>query len=81
MYSNPYSLVDTSSLQFSYDGSLTTPPCTEGIQWRVQKNTVPISMENYSIVFEKFKHNLSKSHQGHNCRPLQESNNRKIKLL
>ena len=28
---------------FRFAGSLTTPPCTEGIIWNVVMNTIPIS--------------------------------------
>ena len=28
---------------WSYDGSLTVPPCTEGIKWSVIKSVQPIS--------------------------------------
>jgi len=28
---------------YSYDGSLTTPPCTEGIKWNVIQDVQPIS--------------------------------------
>jgi len=34
--------IDTNNF-FSYDGSLTTPPCTEGIKWSVMKEVQPIS--------------------------------------
>lgn len=31
------------STYWSYDGSLTTPPCTEGLKWSVIKQVQPIS--------------------------------------
>ena len=31
------------SQYWSYDGSLTTPPCTEGLKWSVIKQVQPIS--------------------------------------
>ena len=33
------------SRYWSYDGSFTTPPCTEGIKWTVIKQVQPISEE------------------------------------
>ena len=30
---------------WSYDGSLTTPPCSEGLKWTVVKQIQPISKE------------------------------------
>lgn len=34
--------LDTSQF-FAYEGSLTTPPCWEGVRWTVLKNALPIS--------------------------------------
>jgi len=36
--------IDTEEF-WSYDGSLTTPPCTEGIKWSVLKDVQPISSD------------------------------------
>ncbi|KAL8805680.1 MAG: hypothetical protein Q9182_001824 [Xanthomendoza sp. 2 TL-2023] len=37
---------------YTYGGSLTTPPCAEGVTWFVAKETLPISVDSY----EKMKH-------------------------
>ncbi|PAF44955.1 carbonic anhydrase family protein [Helicobacter sp. 11S02629-2] len=59
---------DDDAYQFS--GSLTTPPCTQDIEWVVLKE--PVSAARSQIKA------LSKV-MGHNARPLQKLNNREIK--
>lgn len=55
---------------YTYFGSLTTPPCSEGIQWLLLKQTVPISIEQ----IEEFK---TKYYQN-NVRKEQKLNGRKV---
>lgn len=72
--------VDASALlpadrsHFAYDGSLTTPSCSEGIRWRVMRQ--PIEMSPSQI--EAFR---SLPHLGHTNRPIQLANGRVVTLV
>ncbi|MFN0041229.1 MAG: carbonic anhydrase, partial [Burkholderiales bacterium] len=55
---------------FTYMGSLTTPPCTEGVLWMVMKTPVPISIEQLAVFARLYPMN---------ARPLQSANGRLIK--
>lgn len=55
---------------FSYGGSLTTPPCSEGVKWFVLKTPIEASAEQIAI----FKENVGEA----NNRPIQPHNARII---
>lgn len=56
---------------YAFDGSLTTPPCSEGVSWMVMTTPVEISKEQISIFGQ---------HYSHNARPVQPLNGRMIKV-
>jgi carbonic anhydrase len=35
---------------WAYDGSLTTPPCSEGLKWHVIKEVQPMSQAQYDLI-------------------------------
>ena len=55
---------------YTYMGSLTTPPCSEGVLWMVMKQPVPISPEQVSIFARLYPMN---------ARPIQSASGRLIK--
>ena len=55
---------------FTYMGSLTTPPCSEGVLWMVMKTPMPISNDQIDIFARLYPMN---------ARPLQQASGRLIK--
>jgi carbonic anhydrase len=63
-------LLPTDRRYYTYMGSLTTPPCSEGVLWMVLKQPVPISMEQLAIFARLYPMN---------ARPIQQADGRLIK--
>jgi carbonic anhydrase len=63
-------ILPESRAYWTYMGSLTTPPCTEGVLWMVLKQPMPVSAEQVAIFSRLYRNN---------ARPLQPSNGRLIK--
>jgi len=55
---------------YTYMGSLTTPPCSEGVLWMVMKKPVPIAAEQINVFAKLYPMN---------ARPLQAASGRLIK--
>jgi len=55
---------------YKFKGSLTTPPCTEGVDWFVYKEPLSVSKEQINTFFNAFSFP--------NNRPIQPTNNREI---
>jgi carbonic anhydrase len=54
---------------YTYMGSLTTPPCSEGVQWVVMRHPVAVSQEQLDIFARMYPMN---------ARPLQAASGRRI---
>jgi carbonic anhydrase len=67
---NPAGLVPHDTAYYMYMGSLTAPPCTEGVAWFVLKTPVDISAEEISAFAKLYPHDV---------RPPQPLNGRVVK--
>lgn len=67
---NPMSLLPADRNFYSFQGSLTTPPCTEGVQWLVMKTPVELGREQLNHFGALYPMN---------ARPIQPVNDRVIK--
>ena len=56
---------------YRYDGSLTTPPCSEGVQWYVRKTPTRLSRDQIGAFTASYDHNN---------RPVQALGNRRLYL-
>ncbi len=66
---NAADLLPANRAHFNFQGSLTTPPCSEGVNWNVMENPVTISesqLKAYTAIYP------------HTARPTQPLNNRKV---
>jgi carbonic anhydrase len=66
----PMAFMPKSMSYYRFSGSLTTPPCSEGVRWLVLKT--PVSVSKAQI--EAFEHTI----RHHNNRPLQPLNGRVV---
>ena len=66
---NPLFLLPPERSYFSYPGSLTTPPCTEGVDWFVMAEPVEVD----AALVARFRQAM-----GENARPLQPDNARPV---
>jgi carbonic anhydrase len=72
----PTGLIDMNELlpkdqrYYQFMGSLTTPPCTEGVLWLVLKQPTPVSREQIKLFSQLFPHN---------ARPVQAVNGRPVR--
>lgn len=55
---NTIDLMPTSRAYYRYDGSFTTPPCTEGVKWFVMEQAVELSREQVSSFTELYNNNF-----------------------
>uniref|UniRef100_A0A453QM26 Alpha-carbonic anhydrase domain-containing protein n=6 Tax=Triticinae TaxID=1648030 RepID=A0A453QM26_AEGTS len=64
------------SVYYSYVGSLTTPPCSEGVIWTIVKRVRTVSRHQLELLREAVHDDMEK-----NARPRQEVNSRDISMF
>jgi len=67
---DPTTLLPAGRNYYTYMGSLTTPPCSEGVLWLVMKQPVQVSSEQIGIFSRLYRNNV---------RPIQPTGDRLIK--
>jgi carbonic anhydrase len=84
---NPYNLVPKGSTIYTYNGSLTTPPCSEIVFWNVLDKPVQLSIREYlrmtNLILDYVDPKACQAASvaatsGYTGRPLQPLNGRKI---
>jgi len=63
---------------FTYTGSLTSPPCTEGVKWYIMKRPLGVNKAQLDIVQNMFQKNTNFANGNGNNRNVQPLNNRPV---
>jgi len=63
---------------YAYKGSLTTPPCTESVNWYVLEKPLKITKDQLDIFNSRWKYNPCFAHGFGNNRPVQPLNGRTV---
>jgi carbonic anhydrase len=66
---DPAEILPADRRYFTYMGSLTTPPCSEGVQWVVMRQPVTMSPEQLELFARIYPMN---------ARPVQQASGRRI---
>ncbi len=66
---DPNAFLPADRVHFHYDGSLTTPPCTEGVTWLVMRTPIDVGPAQIAAF---------RAIEGENARALQERNGRMV---
>jgi carbonic anhydrase len=69
---NPQSLLPEANGYYAYSGSLSWPPCTEGVEWRIRKQPISISKAQMKKMGQLFGRN-ARLQQPHYMRPIRET--------
>jgi carbonic anhydrase len=67
---DPSGLLPSQGAYYMYMGSITAPPCTEGVTWFVLQTPVEISLEEINAFAKLYPHDV---------RPIQPLNGRVVK--
>ncbi len=75
---NIYDAFPDDKRYFSYSGSLTTPPCSEVVEWKILRESIEMSLEQIHA-FVSILDNSCCGTNGNN-RPTQDLNGRRVVL-
>ncbi|WP_069472111.1 carbonic anhydrase [Candidatus Marithrix sp. Canyon 246] len=67
---NASNLLPENKDYYRFNGSLTTPPCTEGVLWLVMKNSVSVSKQQIETFSNVIHHANNRPIQAINARPV-----------